>query len=211
MADNWIERVIEWRPCAIHLTHPRNIGFIRQRRRIYPATILREMGNSGNEIGNQEPRQEAQQLDIDGSDVFLNDQLPIFKRRLKLEHGVELSDYVKFLNGLVFFWPGNALGEPQTKNQTGERFAQKYKSMARLRVPFGDLVELNKGNPPLFSPYNSGGTLPNDPILRGPSIFEGHLDSVSRIVEIVFRHEVELPDTTEWRPAEATEWRNLII
>lgn len=139
-------------------------------------------------------------IKIDDEIVSIRDQAPLQEGHIRFEGGWQMADLLKTLNDLVFFWPGTAAGP----NDYGKRHFERYKAEgpAILRVRFESLVIANPASAPLFCKYNSGSPRCSNGQRspRGPSTFVRESDRdfpPSRVVEVVFRGLVELPEDVE--------------
>lgn len=138
--------------------------------------------------------------------AVLRDQQPLTER-IVLCDGATFDDFVEYLNGHVFFWPSNYTGE-QCREKFQQRYARSGHIDIQLRCRLSDLRAANPDAKILFSSYNSGAT-PRDPEKspRCRNLFQP-LESRGgkRLVEVVVRGEVQLPDNTEVK-CEKDEWR----
>ena len=130
------------------------------------------------------------------SRAVLRDQQPLYPH-IVLSDGATFADFVKYLNGHVFFWPDISAGIKSRKS-----FRTKYQRPDHigLRCNLQDLRDANQETRILHSPFNSGST-PRSPKKSPRSLnlfqpLESH--SGRRIVEVVVRGEVRLPDKVEW-------------
>ena len=128
--------------------------------------------------------------------AVLRDQQPLFPR-IVLSDGASFADFVRYLNGHVFFWASSSAGE---KCREGFRLKYPRPDHIGLRCNLRDLQDVNPNTEILYSPFNSGST-PRSPRKspRSLNLFQplksrgGH-----RLVEVVVRGKIRLPDNTKW-------------
>ena len=175
-----------------HYTHKCNRPAIEGGGRILSALSLMEL--HGRMDLARERRKECEQI---ASGVILRDQQPL-RPRIVLSDGASFADFVKYLNGHVFFWSDYHLD--------GERYRENFRAIYSrpchigLRCDLRSLRDANPGVEILFSPFNSGST-PRSPKKspRSLNLFQS-LESRGgqRLAEVVVRGEVRLPDKVEW-------------
>jgi hypothetical protein len=139
-------------------------------------------------------------LRIDDQTILLKDQRPLIDKNADLADGWDFGDFVEYLNGHVFFWPG-------THERTigpGRRLLEHYASEgpAILRVPTQQLFDMNATSMPLYCAFNSGAPRYHDGhrVPRGPDLFtpaELFPRRASEVVELGFREGITLPVETE--------------
>ncbi|MGI9337790.1 MAG: DUF7002 family protein [Gammaproteobacteria bacterium] len=181
-----------------HYTHWRNIEAIRQKGVLLCALSLMNKREQARLAGTK--RDKSEQVSCG---AILNDQQPLNRVRLVFSDGARFDDFVRYLNGHVFFWPNNYAGEQARNNFRGK---YRHPGHIGLRCPLADLREKHDI---LYSPYNSG-SMP-----RIPDKYPRHLNLFQpiekrgdqRLVEVVVRGKVYLPKNTkveyengEWRP-----------
>ena len=204
------------RPFVWHLTAGENMRRIRRMKRLDCATAILTAGGRKKLVRQRRPC--GCLVSIAGESVHVRDQKPLHDNNMQLPDDWSFEDWVKRLNGFVFFWPGTC----ECPKRSGNRHFMRYvcERPAVIRVPTKDLFEKNQ---PLFSRYNSGSPHRSNgnPSPRGPATFTfGDKFSCrpSRVVEVAFRKKVALPDTSVWAtirqgPKEkwkfAEEWRPL--
>lgn len=121
----------------------------------------------------------------------------------KFTHDWTLEDYIEYLNGFVFFFPGEKERPIKAKG-----FFGIYKQQQALCIPTKDLFIANQGTPPQFSSCNSGAPTERTPCRakRGPDTFvcgEKFEGNPSDVFEVAFCCGVNLPDlphTKVFRP-----------
>jgi len=146
------EQLCAIRPFVYHLTAQSNLECLLAERVLYPASHLLTVGGR-KELVTQR-RNECITLSINGRPIHIRDQQPLRKGMMSLANGMSFSDFVKYLNEHVFFWPGKAAGP----NQYGERHFERYKNdnPAIIRCSLAELISLNGPCEPLVCKYNSG-------------------------------------------------------
>ena len=171
-----------------HYTDRRNLEAIRKSGFLRCALSL--MTPSEAKVHANEKRPEPLPL----SRAILRDQQPLFPR-IVFSDGATFAEFVKYLNGHVFFWPDTSDGEKYRQS-----FREKYQHPAHvgLRCGLRDLRDANPDAEVLFSPYNSGSTpwfpekSPRSLSLFQPLKSRGR----ERLVEVVVRGQVQLPNNT---------------
>lgn len=146
-----------------------------------------------------------------GGLIRVRDQKPLRQGQMRLEPGYSFQEFLRELNGRVFFWPGK-LGGP---NSYGLRHAQRYagtEELLILRCPLRDLVGVNPEKCLYVCRFNSGAPRRNPKTgrsPRGPETFRTLDDADCNpgdVVEISFRESVRLPPTTEFAATLAGPW-----
>jgi len=135
----------------------------------------------------------------------LKDQKPLIEANTELPEGWSFSDFVRFLNGFAYFWPGSESGPIGP----GRRLLHHYEvdGPIVLRVPTLDLIQKNPSLPPLFSAFNSGAPRYHSgrKAKRGPDLFsvaDTFPRRASEVVELAFRGNTVLPESTSLRTAD---------
>ena len=106
-------------------------------------------------------------------------------------------EYIKHLNGHVFFWP----------TRVNESFYRLFPNDILLRCNLSDLKENNPVTDILFSDFNTGAT--KDETKRNVGCFRSLSSSNGeKLVEVVVQGEVCLPGNTKWKEREGN-WRKL--
>ena len=177
-------------PFLWHFTAAEHID--RMKRMDCAATLLRA---AGCDKLIRERRKFSLTLCVNGEKVTLRDQHESLEKvKLPSDSGWSLADYIEYLNGFVFFFPGGKDGRPIKES---EGFVKKYycgKQQQALCIPTKELFMANQGTPPQFSSYNSGAFSLNIP--RGPNTFvcgEKFKGNPPKVVEVVFRCGAKLP------------------
>jgi hypothetical protein len=193
-----ISEYAELRPYLYHVTARENLPRLRRTRRLDPAAELIRAAGRLELLRTR--RSEPVAIVVDGELVVLKDQRPLVEANVSPAGGWEFGDLVAFLNGHVFFWPGDAIGPVLS----GCRLLAHYEPdlPAVLRVPMLDLIGSNPELPPLFSPYNTGAPRMQRgrPVSRGPDVFRPAHEARRRrfeVVEVAFRGTVQLPDSVQ--------------
>jgi hypothetical protein len=141
-------------------------------------------------------RQNHETITINGDEVIIRDQAPLFIRNVTLGSGLSFEDFVFMLNRHVFFWPGNdifPIGH-------GLRHFQRYseENTVVIRVPLLDTIYANPDRAALVCKYNSGSPRCSHghPSPRGLDTFTPLDQSklgIREVVEIAFSPDVFLP------------------
>ena len=205
------------RPWLYHFTTPQNVGLLRAERAMLSAAAWVDRANTFNpQIDDPEgflgaPRLVRRTLDIGtGRTVTLNDQLPLqYRNYFHRLHGT-YEDFLRCLNGYVFFWPGTYDGA-RPKGRLPKGFAKKYAAFGVLRVPSQDAWTSDA--PVRFCLVNSGAPVPWDGVTRGPHIFvscEAATFDQDEVAEVVFPNCLILPDSTQWMPPGQTQWVSFV-
>lgn len=132
------------------------------------------------------------------------DQHPLIEANTQLSPEWDFGDYVQYLNGFVFFWPGTQAGPIGP----GRRLLDHYEADGPLvlRIATDRLLSENSRLVPQFCPFNSGAPRYNAGrrASRGPNLFSSAHTfprRASEVVEVAFRGDVVLPELTECRTA----------
>ena len=157
-------------------------------------------------------RTQCVQLRINGETASLRDQKPLKPRRLDLQGGWTLEDFLESLNRRVFFWPGKALAPIPHGERHFRTYEQDKPTVLRIRVL--DMLATNSNVEPLFCRYNSGSSpLYPPPSPRGPETFLDH-EGFTRaqltpccVKEVTFCDGVALPPSTQYRRLSAKTWQ----
>lgn len=139
-----------FRPYLYHLTDARNLRAITADRRLDCSKTL--LDRAGRSEVLRARRIAHLPLQINGTNTWLRDQLPLHRKNVQLEDGFSFEDLVSSLNERVFFWPGHSAGPIDY----GRRHYARYSSEgpAVLRVPTSSLFLANASRRPLFSCVN---------------------------------------------------------
>jgi hypothetical protein len=206
----FLERYIDIRPYAFHVSQGANLTRLLRTRRLEPSATLIERSDRPELLRQRRKRPET--IRVDGDSVVLQDQAPLVFANIKLPPEWNEGDFVEFLNRHVFFWPGRA----DDLINSGRRLLNHYETQAPvlLRVRTKSLLRDNPNAVPLFCPFNSGATLRKQngqTVRRGPDLFspEGTFPRTpGKVVELVFRGTIELPRDLEHRDANGS-WRSI--
>jgi hypothetical protein len=188
------------RPFAYHVTSRDNLPALRSSRRLRTTeSLLRQAGRI--DLLRQRRAQYVALETPDGV-VVLKDQGPLIEANIALAEGWDFGDFVAFLNGFTFFWPGT----DESPIGPGRRLLEHYEADGPLvlRARTTDLLEANRGVSPQFCPFNSGAPRysAGQPAQRGPDLFTSASQfprRASEVVELAFPTDVLLPATTEHR------------
>jgi hypothetical protein len=198
------------RPYLYHLTHRANVAHLREMRRLIPAATLLRLAGRLDLL--RTPRRSSIAVVVEGRTVVLRDQKPLHKGNIRLPNGFRFEDFVESLNQRIFFWPGGAT----RPIPHGLRHFEHYKAEnpAILRIDLNALLELNPTAVPRFCHYNSGSPRcshgKKSP--RSPRTFLIQSDfgeTASKVVEVTFETEIQLPQTTELGSSPRGRWRTL--
>ena len=148
-------------PWLYHFTTPRNVDLLRAERAMLSAAAWVDRANAFRpQIEDPHgylgaPRLQCRTFDIyHDRTVTLNDQLPIqYAGQCNNLQGT-YPDFLRCLNGYVFFWPGSDEG-PKPTGKLASRFASRYAAFGLLRVSAAPLWP-QYGSPIRFCRYNSG-------------------------------------------------------
>ena len=183
-----------------HYTDCRNLEAIKKSGILKCA--LRLMTQTEEKVHAEEKREDS----IPFARAVLRDQKPLFPR-IVLSDGASFADFVKYLNGHVFFW--------SDYHSAGKRYRENFRAIyphprhIGLRCDLQSLRDANPGVEILFSPFNSGST-PRSPKKspRSLNLFQP-LESRGgqRLAEVVVWKEVRLPDNTQIE-CEDGNWRD---
>ena len=208
---------IRFRPWLYHFTTPQNVGLLRRERAMSSAASWVERANAFQPGQIPDPhaflgtaRTHCHPLVVGaGLAVTLNDQRPLRSEQFFFALLGTYPDFIRHLNSLVFFWPGDDSGATP-KGDLAETFETRYHAYGRLRVPTADVWAAD--TPIRFCRYNSGAPQRRDRITRGQHIFAPHTEPdlmTGGVAEVVFPHHLALPASTQWRPPGETVWRPL--
>ena len=202
--QNFAKDSFEWkfaktRPFLWHLTAAKNIGRIKRMKHLdCAATLLRDAGR--NELICK-CRKVSKTLLVNGETVIVRDQVPLCRHNeVQWTHGWTLENYVEYLNGFVFFFPGTEKGPIKRS----EGFVKIYKQQQALCIPTKDLFMANQDTPPQFSCCNSGAILLYPK--RGPDTFVCGEKFCRKVVEVVFHCKANLPGSLEVLGCEDIAW-----
>lgn len=204
-----VSRFIGLRPFVYHLTDRANVPALVRSRSIRPAAELIRCSGATHWLSSR--RASMVSIEIDGETVVLKDQRPLRFANAALADGWTPEDFVRHLNEHVFFWPGSDHGPVKH----GERLFECYASdsPAVLRAPTAEVIAANPTLTPLFCAFNSGAPRMQrgQRVPRGPDLFlpAGQFPrSAGDVVELVFRGEVRLTESTSLRLPGA-DWQPL--
>lgn len=197
------------RPYLYHLTSQRNLKRLLNCGIIYSTAELLRVAN--NEEWLAKKRTQTVTVMVNGEEVDLRDQQPLYPGKTCLEGGWSFDDLVRQLNERVFFWPG----WDDKPISYGERHFERYASdnPAIIRVKTADLFEENHDKRPHFSKYNSGSprTTQGKGSPRGPNTFVECASAsytASKVVEVTFVKLVKLPTVIEFAKNPRGRWQS---
>lgn len=182
-----------------HYTDSRNVEVIREGRVLRCALSLMDRRERSRLA--REPRPDSLMVSCG---AVLRDQKPLTSGRIVLCDGVKFDEFVRYLNGHVFFWSDKHPSKKYHKNFRGK---YRYPKHVGIRCRLADLRDANPRAEILYSPWNSGST-PHAPKSspRCLNLFQP-LPKVGRIAEVVVRGKVNLPKNTEIEYDDG-EWRS---
>lgn len=134
-----VSQYLALRPYAYHVTASENLPLLRNRRRVYPAAELLKLGNRLDLL--RERREAHVPLSFDDHIILLKGQRPLIEKNADLAEGWDFGDFVEYLNGHVFFWPGTDTGAIGPGRRLLEHYASE--GPAILRVPTWRLFDVN--------------------------------------------------------------------
>ena len=195
-----LDEFIRLRPFAYHVTHRDNVELLRSSRQIRTAaSVIREAGALHL---NSLRREHDVAVRMREGTVVLKDQRPLIAANIQLHAEWSLADFVAYLNSFVYFWPGS----DRELSGAGRRLLSHYEADGPgvLRCPTADLFSANSHIEPEFCPFNPGAPRfhSGKRAYRGPSLFTtaDHFPRrASEVVELAFRGDIELPDSTQLR------------
>lgn len=202
------ESFLKLRPFLYHTTSGNNLDGIRRERRLRSACSL--LDDAGDNASRQERRREARCLKLLEGPVWLQSQHPLHRGNIVFDDNCTFGSLLELLNSKVFFWPGRNEHGPI---HHGVRHIQGNSwpcQPTMLRVHTAALISPQTPGLAQFCPYNSGSPrcsggnksprglrtfLPAQKFERNPG----------DVVEVVFDHAVDLPDSTAfWDEAHST-------
>lgn len=183
-----------------HLTYRSALRRIQRLNRLESAARLLEYAGNGDWLHRR--RTEMLSLKVDDDEIVLTDQKPLQEGHIEFEGGWDLRKLIEEINHQVFFWLGDRKGLRESDKGQYDRYQERGKELVFLRTLFVDMESGNRANIPRFCRYNSGAARVNKggKIPRGPNTFVLSADAdftIGEIREVVFRIEVELPESTE--------------
>jgi hypothetical protein len=206
-----VNRYSKIRAYLYHLTDRVNLDHIRESKLLFCAAEL--MKHSGRDDLLRKRRQNHERIEINGSGVSLRDQKPLLSGNIELTGGFTFEDFVEALNARVFFWPGTDEGPIRS----GENHFARYEieRPAMLRCRFQSLLSASLAAEPLYCMYNSGAPrcVNGRKSPRGPNTFLKACDfprSPSKVVEVTFIGEVEIPQDAEFGDGPKGPWQSFL-
>ena len=203
-----LDAFLQARPWLYHLTHADNLPSLQRTRALRCAAQV--LGpQRADEL--RSPRQHHVALPTPTGRIVVRDQRALHEGNIELPHGSTFGDYVAYLNGLVFFWPGSASGSSRLVALLGSSGGEHD---VALRAPAASVLAANAGRVPLFSRWNSGA--PRQSMghrarrkvgLHVPA--EQYPGPVATVVEVAFHGEVTLPADTQVAADPSGPWRDL--
>ena len=186
------------RPFLYHYTAIENVDWIRYCRRLDSAAML---AGSGNLPVLLKKREIAEKVSVEGQDVWLQTQRPLYEKNIRFQGGWTMLDLLARLSSLVFFWPGDGRGPIPygDRHRTGNKWPS---NAVALRIPSRELFESLSRDSVLFCRYNSGSPRWSNRQAspRGPHAFLPGYNfpgTPGAVVEVVVKDSVKLPGGTE--------------
>jgi len=196
-----IKEFVRLRPYVFHISARENGSFLRGSRRLFTTLSLLEVAGRKDLAFTR--RTDCLTLELPLGRVTLKDQKPLIEANTQLLGGWSFPDFVHYLNGKTYFWPGTESGPIGP----GRRLLEHYEMDGPLvlRMKTIDLFAANPNLAPLFSPFNSGAPRyhSGQKAVRGPDLFTAADDfprRASEVVELAFADNTLLPESTEYRP-----------
>jgi hypothetical protein len=201
-----LDEFVSLRPYVYHLTSNANVSNIRERGSLLSASALAREAGSTDVL----ERRRSEALTLPGA--VIRDQSPLHSGNIELAPGFSFRKLLDLLNDQVFFWPGAASGPIPYGHRHFGRYAAELPSV--LRMPVTDLFSVNSAREPFVCRFNSGSPRcsAGRKSPRGPDTFvslQSFQGTPSRVIELVYRDEVDLPDTTEVGSAPTGPWTTL--
>jgi len=207
-----IEDFVKLRPYLYHLTSEVNLGLIGRTSCLFSASYWMQRGDCEH-LCRQKRLQHAS-LVIEGEEIVIRDQSPLYEGKMKLEGGFIFADFIESLNARVFFWPGDETGP----NGYGLRHFERYRTEnpSILRIPTRDIINCNIEREPLFCRYNSGSPRPSNGMHppRGPKTFVAATEATfraSNVVEVTFEDSAILPTTAVASSLDEWSWQEFLV
>ena len=193
----------EW---LYHLTSRANLAFVQARWMLYSSSKLAEMAGC---CLIPARRKQDLKLHVGNQTILIRDQKPLREANLEFENGWDMTRFVGLLNGLVFFWAGNA-AQPTLG---GRNHYKKYAAEGPviLRFACAELFACNEKNSPKFCKYNSGApTRQHRPCCANTFVAadDAHFET-GDVQEVVFGGEVVLPEKIQIGDSFSGEWATL--
>jgi hypothetical protein len=195
-----LDEFIKLRPFAYHVTHRDNVELLRGSRQIRTAASVIQEAGALHLLALRRERDVA--VRVSEGSVVLKDQRPLIAANIALPPEWSVADFVAYLNGFVYFWPGS----DRALIGAGRRLLAHYEvdGPGVLRCPTADLLGANPQIEPEFCPFNSGAPRYHSGkrAFRGPNLFTNaaHFPRrASEVVELAFRGDIALPNSTQLR------------
>ncbi len=147
---------------------------------------------------------------VDGNDVDIRDQRPLYLGKTKLERGRSFGDLVRALNERIYFWPGT----DDQPSSYGIRHFERYEGseIVIFRMRTEDLFHVNSKESPYFCKFNSGSprTTQGKGSPRDPNTFVDCTSaaySACGVVEVTYAKVVNLPLNIESAKSPWGPWK----
>jgi hypothetical protein len=204
-----MERFFEIWPYCYHVTSETNLPSLRHSRILSPAEVLFRKAGQNDLI--RQRRLVDVLISIDGKDVRVRNQSPLDPEAIDLGGWGFLEDYIRWLNGRVFFWPGTEFGPVEEGTRM---FHRSEGHSIFLRIPTRSLMLANRTSEAYVSTCNTGVArlIEGQKSRRGPWEFYsaiGFLGSPTQIVEVSFVDSVFLTSDTVYAMRLGGLWMNL--
>lgn len=203
------ESFIRVRPFLYHTTSGNNLDGIRRERRLRSAGSL--LDGAGENASSQERRREAKYLELLEGAVWLQTQNPLHRGNIAFEDDYTYESFLELLNSKVFFWPGRNEHGPIDYGIRHKQGNSWPCQPTMLRVPTAALISPQTPGLAQFCPYNSGsprcsGGKKSPRGLRTFLPAQKFERNAGDVVEVVFDHTVDLPDSTVFRDEAHSTW-----
>jgi len=190
-----------------------NVPRIQRMRRLDSAATLLQQARRAGEL--QTRRTSMLEIRIGRDSVSIRDQMPLKVNALTITDGASLGEFVAYLNHHVYFWPGDDDG-PVCASGRNHFLRYESENPAIIRIETRQLLDTNKGNPPLFSHCNSGSARYHGGkrAPRNRKMFVGADDfgrRPSQVIEVTFRDGIILPAAgVHLRRLAAKRWQAMV-
>lgn len=203
-----IDRLCALRPFLFHLTDARNLPRIQAEEALWSADRILRRAKREDRLDRRRP--DPLEVLVEGQVVRIRDQAPLHAGNIAFVEGYGMADFVRRVNGFVFFWPGRDLGPISQGVNHFRRYADQGPRI--LRVGTAELLAANPEVSMHVSRCNSGAPRcnkgrkqPRSDQTFVPAELAGF--RASEIVEVAFPDLVHLPSRVEQSGDPAGPWR----